>query len=70
MEKSLTEKINNLQKETAEVKADVSYVDENTNQYVKFNNYISETVEKIRAGTIGKYTTYNVANFMQKIAKN
>lgn len=69
MELSLTEKINGLQQETADVKADINYVDQNTKKYVSFNNYISDTVEKIREGTIGQYTTYNVANFMQKIAK-
>ncbi|MBQ8043311.1 MAG: PilN domain-containing protein [Clostridia bacterium] len=69
MENTLTENINKLQEETATIKADKSYIDQNTNQYTTFNNYISETVQKIREGTIGKYTTYNVANFMQKIAK-
>ena len=69
MEKNITEKITSLQSETAEIKADSGYINQNTDKYVTFNNYISDTVEKIRAGTIGKYTTYNVANFMQKIAK-
>lgn len=69
MENSITEKISKLQEETAKVKADNSYIKKNTKQYTTFNNYITETVEKIREGTIGKYTTYNVANFMQKIAK-
>jgi len=69
MENKLTESIANIQDETVQIKADTTYVDENTNKYVTFNNYISDTVEKIREGKIGKYTTYNVANFMQKIAK-
>jgi len=69
MENSLAANINKLQQETAQIKADGSYITQNTNQYTTFNNYINETVQKIREGTIGKYTTYNVANFMQKIAK-
>ena len=69
MGNKLTDNIKNLQTETSQVKEDVKYVDENTDKYVTFNNYISDTVEKIREGKIGKYTTYNVANFMQKIAK-
>ena len=37
--------------------------------FALYNNYIATTVQKIKEGKIGKYTTYNVANFMQKIAK-
>lgn len=69
MEKSITSKINALQAETSKVTLDTSYITQNANQYTTINKYITETVEKIRAGKIGKYTTYNVANFMQKIAK-
>lgn len=69
MENSLMASINKLQDETVAIKNDKSYVEENTNKYTTFNNYINETVQKIREGKIGKYTTYNVANFMQKIAK-
>lgn len=69
IEKSLVEKINALQAETALVKADTDYIKQNTNKYTTINNYITDTVEKIREGKIGKYTTYNVANFMQKVAK-
>ena len=69
MENRLTESIKSLQQETSDIKADKNYVDQNTSRYTTFNSYISDTVEKIRSGKIGKYTTYNVANFMQKIAK-
>ena len=69
LENSISKKIDSLKNETVQVKSDISYIDENTKEYVTFNNYISDTVQKIREGTIGKYTTYNVANFMQKIAK-
>ncbi len=69
METTITENINKLQQETSQIRADKSYIDQNTEQYTSFNNYISDTVQKIREGKIGKYTTYNVANFMQKVAK-
>ncbi len=69
MEKTITEKITSIQEETSKVKADNTYIKQNTKQYTTFNDYINDTVEKIREGTIGKYTTYNVANFMQKVAK-
>ena len=69
MESSLTESIKKAEQETVTVKADKTYIDRNTEQYNTINNYINDTVQKIREGKIGKYTTYNVANFMQKIAK-
>lgn len=69
MEKDITDKISKIQQETVNIKSDNSYIKQNTKEYTEFNNYINDTVEKIREGTIGKYTTYNVANFMQKIAK-
>ncbi len=68
MEDAISEKIAALQQETSTIRSDASYISRNTSQYTTFNNYITETVNKIKEGTIGKYTTYNVANFMQKIA--
>lgn len=62
-------KTSELQLATDTVRQDVQYIQTNANKYAEVNTYISETVEKIREGKIGKYTTYNVANFMQKIAK-
>ena len=67
--KKVTEKTNALKLETATINTDISYIKNNTDKYTTYNNYISQTVEKIREGKIGKYTTYNVANFMQKVAK-
>ena len=69
MEISITDKIAKIQQETVDIKADNTYISQNTKKYTEFNSYINDTIEKIREGTIGKYTTYNVANFMQKIAK-
>lgn len=69
MENDLTNRINNLKLETAEITSDVKYINDNTSKYTTLNNYISDTVQKIKEGKIGKYTTYNVANFMQKVAK-
>ena len=66
---NLQKRINEIQAQTVKVTADTDYIKQNTNKYVEFNNYISSTVAKIRNGEIGKYSTYNVANFMQKIAK-
>lgn len=69
MEVNLAENISKLKEETSKVNNDTAYIQNITNKYDTYNNYISSTVAKIREGKIGKYTTYNVANFMQKIAK-
>lgn len=67
--KKVTERTNALKVETTKINEDKTYVTNNADKYTTYNKYITETVEKIRSGKIGKYTTYNVANFMQKIAK-
>ena len=69
LETDISNRINSLKLETAEVKADADYINKNTEKYVSLNKFINETVQKIKEGKIGKYTTYNVANFMQRVAK-
>ena len=69
MEEKLSDNISSLQSQTINVNSDTNYIRNIKNEYQEYNNYISTTVQKIREGKIGKYTTYNVANFMQKIAK-
>lgn len=49
--------------------SDKDYVQAEADKYRSYNEYISDSLEKIREGKIGKYSTYNVANFMQKVAK-
>lgn len=66
---SLEENISTIQDETRKVSNDITHVNSNKDKYNEYTDYISTTVQKIREGKIGKYTTYNVANFMQKIAK-
>ena len=69
MAEDLSNRTNSLTLETTKIISDAKYVSDNANKYVNLNNYISETVSKIKEGKIGKYTTYNVANFMQRVAK-
>ena len=69
LQNDLQTKIDSLQTQTSEIKSDKKYIDENTEEYKDFNEYIEETVAKIKEGKIGEYSTYNVANFMQSIAK-
>lgn len=55
--------------EIAKVDEDISYITNNTKKYSDINSFVDETIRKIEGNEIGKYSTYNVANFMQKIIK-
>ena len=66
---NLSKDIENLRAMNTEVTSDKNYVQAEANKYKTYNDYISDSLEKIREGKIGKYSTYNVANFMQKVAK-
>lgn len=61
--------ITKIQAEQAIVENDISYIAQNTSSYAEVNEYVEDMLQRIEQGKIGKYTTYNVANFMQKIAK-
>jgi len=69
LEEKLKQDIDLLKAETSKVSSDILYVNNIKSKYVTYNQYISTTVAKIKEGKIGKYTTYNVANFMQKVAR-
>lgn len=69
MKERISANVDVLQNETDKVNADITYINSVKDKYTKYNDYITSTVQKIKEGKIGKYTTYNVANFMQKIAK-
>lgn len=69
LQSTLNQNISQIQVDISKVKSDTKYINEVKNKYSTYNNYISSTVAKIKEGKIGKYSTYNVANFMQKIAK-
>ena len=69
MKSTLNQNISQMQLNISKVKTDTKYINDVKAKYSEYNNYISSTVAKIKEGKIGKYSTYNVANFMQKIAK-
>lgn len=58
-----------IQKNTASVKADTSYISASTTKYQEINSKVSDVVEKIENNKIGKFSTYNVASFLQNIVK-
>lgn len=61
--------INELKEENEKMQEDIDYITLNTKKYSDINSFIEETIRKIEGNEIGKYSTYNVANFMQNISK-
>lgn len=56
-----------LKEQTEEVNTDINYVAANTKQYTTINNHVQTVVQQIERNQIGKFTTYNVATFLQNI---
>lgn len=50
-------------------KADEKVIVDSTNEYKTINDEVQSLKEKIESNQIGKFSTYNVASFMQKIIK-
>ena len=61
--------INEVNEEKAKVSSDISYITTNTNEYKKINDKVQEVVQDIEKENVSKYTTYNVAAFLQNIIK-
>lgn len=61
---------NNEYKEMAStVSNDLKIITDSTNEYKKINEEVKTVKDQIESGKIGKFTTYNVASFMQRIIK-
>ncbi len=58
-----------IKNSTVQVKSDISYITASTNKYKGINDRVSDVVEKIENNKIGKFSTYNVASFLQNIIK-
>jgi hypothetical protein len=50
-------------------KSDEKVIVDSTNEYKTINDEVQSLKEKIESNQIGKFSTYNVASFMQKIIK-
>lgn len=55
--------------EKAKLSSDISYVNTSTNQYKQINDKVADIAEDIEKNNVSKYTTYNVAAFLQNIIK-
>ena len=60
---------NHIIEEKAKVASDISYINSNTTEYSKVNEKVQEVVDDIEKNNVSKYTTYNVAAFLQNIIK-
>ncbi len=69
IKKNIETETQSLVAKTQEVNNDYTYIKSNTDKYKTINDGIESTVKKIESNEIGKFTTYNVASFMQKIIK-
>lgn len=68
--------LNNIDKTKAEiadlkeqVNSDIQYINTNMKKYKEINDNVSDIVQQIENNQIGKFTTYNVASFMQNIIR-
>ncbi len=69
IEENVNTKLGEISKQTQTIDEDVIYINEQKNKYSSINTLVKDTKDKIEGNLIGKYSTYNVANFMQKIIK-
>ena len=65
IDKTKTE-ISNLKDQ---VNSDIQYINTNMKKYKEINDNVSDIVQQIENNQIGKFTTYNVASFMQNIIR-
>ncbi len=69
MKKEIDKTIASIDEDIKEINSDYSYIDTNTKKYKEINDDVEEIVEQIESNQIGKFSTYNVATFLQNIIK-
>ena len=69
MKNEVLDNIAKLNSNTTAVKQDTTYIAENKTKYKEINDRVSTIVKQIESNQIGKFSTYNVASFMQNIIK-
>lgn len=62
-------KASELKASISEIQGDASTIKSNTEEYTKVNKQVTDLLEQIQTSKIGKFTTYNVATFLQGIIK-
>lgn len=69
MKQEIKETIGKIDTNISTANSDTAYIDTNTNKYKTINNDVQNIIEQIETNQIGKFTTYNVATFLQNIIK-
>lgn len=67
--KNIQESKKKIEASTSEVKNDIRYIDTNMKEYKEINDEVEDVKNQIEKNQIGKFTTYNVASFLQNIIK-
>lgn len=58
-----------MNKKITEINSDNDYITANTKKYTEINDYVQNIADQIESNKIGKFTTYNVATFLNNIIK-
>lgn len=66
---NVNSKVSQILEQSNIINEDISYIKAQKDMYASTNELVKNTTDKIEGNVITKYTTYNVANFMQKIIK-
>ncbi|MEG2348294.1 MAG: PilN domain-containing protein [Clostridia bacterium] len=69
MKKDLNREKEDTELKTKEIENDFNYINSNTKKYKEINDEVSKIASQIENNQIKKYTTYNVASFLQNIIK-
>lgn len=60
---------NRVLAEKSKISDDIKYINSNTQKYSAINERVQELVGDIEKSNVSKYTTYNVASFLQEIIR-
>lgn len=69
IKKNVEQEVTNLDKKIADINSDDEYITSNTKKYIDINDYVQNIADQIESNKIGKFTTYNVATFLNNIIK-
>ncbi|MEG1009462.1 MAG: hypothetical protein RSE41_01690 [Clostridia bacterium] len=69
MKNDINKEYTKLNETVTLAKSDQSYIQTSTNEYKVINDEVEKLKTEIENSKIGKFTTYNVASFMQKLIK-
>lgn len=69
MKNDINNTIANIDSDITDANNDYGYISTNMTKYKNINDEVQEVIEQIESNKIGKFSTYNVATFLQNIIK-